>query len=85
LIVVDEMQLAQTHAGDLLWVIGRGRMEWHDVVELEQVIAGKVELPDLSRHTLIFRSLGLNLTDIAIAAKAFKRAVARGVSSPMSM
>jgi len=73
-VCVDSLEQAQIEAGDLVAPIGRGVSSWARVRELGEVVAGKttgrIERDDIT----FFKSLGLALEDLAVAAWVYERA-----------
>jgi ornithine cyclodeaminase/alanine dehydrogenase-like protein (mu-crystallin family) len=84
-IVVDEKEHSKVEGGDLLWVIGHGRLRWDQVWNLGDVVVGRVPVPDFGSGTLLFESHGLAIEDVAIAARAYELARARGLGTPISL
>ncbi len=77
LIVIDSRAQGQIEAGDFLEPLERGRLQWERVYELRDVVAGRVGRAYPEQITL-FKSLGIALEDIAVAAVAYERARAQG-------
>ena len=77
LIVIDSRAQGQIEAGDFLEPLERGRLQWERVYELRDVVAGRVSRAHPEQITL-FKSLGVALEDIAVAAVAYERARAQG-------
>jgi alanine dehydrogenase len=77
LIVIDSRAQGQIEAGDFLEPLERGRLQWERVYELRDVVAGRVGRAHPEQITL-FKSLGIALEDIAVAAMAYERARAQG-------
>jgi alanine dehydrogenase len=77
LIVIDSKAQGQIEAGDFLEPLERGRLQWERVYELRDVVAGRVGRAHPEQITL-FKSLGIALEDIAVAAVAYERARAQG-------
>ncbi|WP_299287436.1 ornithine cyclodeaminase family protein [Thermoflexus sp.] len=77
LIVIDSRAQGQIEAGDFLEPLERGRLQWERVYELRDVVAGRVGRAHPEQITL-FKSLGIALEDIAVAAVAYERARAQG-------
>jgi ornithine cyclodeaminase/alanine dehydrogenase-like protein (mu-crystallin family) len=77
LIVIDSRAQGQIEAGDFLEPLERGRLQWERVYELRDVVAGRVGRAHPEQITL-FKSLGIALEDVAVAAVAYERARAQG-------
>ncbi|HZC08308.1 MAG TPA: ornithine cyclodeaminase family protein [Ktedonobacterales bacterium] len=85
LIAVDDEQQAKIEAGDLLIPEHEGRFSLVEaagegrLVELGQIVAGKVAgRPDAEAITL-FKSLGIGAEDVATAAYIYQQARERGI------
>lgn len=70
-VVVDDVRQARVEAGDLIQAERAGALDWDRVVELKDVVAGRVEL---SGRTL-FKSAGVALEDVAVASLVYDKAM----------
>jgi ornithine cyclodeaminase/alanine dehydrogenase-like protein (mu-crystallin family) len=77
LVVIDSRVQGQIEAGDFLEPLERGRLQWERVYELRDVVAGRVGRAHPEQITM-FKSLGIALEDVAVAAVAYERARAQG-------
>lgn len=68
-VVVDTMEGAEEEAGDLIQAENTGAFRWSDATELEDVLRGRERSPG----TVIFKSVGHSLWDLAAARTAFRR------------
>ena len=68
-VVVDTMEGAGEEAGDLIQAEKAGVFRWADATELEEVLRGR----DRTRGTVVFKSVGHSLWDLAAARTAFPR------------
>lgn len=91
LIAVDDIQQAATEAGDLLIPEHEGHFSMGEavnkglMVELGQVVAGKVSgRPDAEAITL-FKSLGIGAEDIVVAAYIYQQAQERGMGQELTL
>ncbi|WP_322800444.1 ornithine cyclodeaminase family protein [Thermoflexus sp.] len=84
LIVIDSRDQGKGEAGDLLEPLERGRLQWERIHELKDVVAGRVQRTHPDQITL-FKSLGIALEDVAVAALVYERARARGVGEPVRL
>jgi alanine dehydrogenase len=78
LVVADDVEAARLEAGDLLMAEQEGTLGWGRVHSLREVIAGSVPRSQPDDVTL-FKSVGLALEDVALAAVVMDRARNRGV------
>jgi alanine dehydrogenase len=78
-IVIDSKEQGRIEAGDLVAALDQHVLEWIDVVELGRVVgmrsAGRQRPEDIT----LFKSLGIGLEDIAVAAKVYQKAKDTGV------
>ncbi|MFZ0610026.1 MAG: ornithine cyclodeaminase family protein [Xanthobacteraceae bacterium] len=77
--------LAQAHheAGEYRELIAAGRLKWQDIVELGDILTGKVPGRRGPADITLFKSLGIALEDIAFAELIRRRAIERGIGRPL--
>lgn len=77
----DSLEQAKLESGDLVEPVEAGVLDWLEVHELQEVVAGEV----VGRHTdediVVFKSNGLAAWDVAIAAEALQLARERGLGT----
>ncbi len=78
-IIVDSKDQARLEAGDFVQAIEEGSLRWQDVHELGQVIVGRYAGRLHAQDITLFKSLGIGLEDLAVAAKVYDRAITSGV------
>ena len=78
-VVVDSKDQARIEAGDLLQAQDDGSFRWGDVRELGQVIVGRYTARRHPQDVTLFKSLGIGIEDVAVAAKVYARAQAAGI------
>jgi len=78
-IVTDSKDQARLEAGDLLQAQEEGSFRWADVRELGQVIVGRYTARRQPQDVTLFKSLGIAIEDVALAARVYARAQAEGV------
>jgi alanine dehydrogenase len=83
LIVVDSLEQARIEAGDLIIPAARGIRGWEGVVELAEVVAGRVARPP--DGCILFKSVGLGTEDAAAAALVFRKAVEAGLGEQIRL
>ena len=77
-IAVDSLEQAQEEAGDLIQgftKLGRG---WEGVVELSSVMSGSGPRRASQDEITIFKSSGIALWDVAVAAYVYQKALEKG-------
>jgi ornithine cyclodeaminase/alanine dehydrogenase-like protein (mu-crystallin family) len=84
-IVVDSKEQARLEAGDLLQALEDGSISWTQVYELGEVVVGKNKGRQHPQDVTLFKSLGIGLEDVAVAAKVYARAQAAGVGRSVEL
>jgi alanine dehydrogenase len=79
----DSLEQAKLESGDLIEPVGAGVLDWLEVHELQEVVAGEVEGRHAQDDIVLFKSNGLAAWDVAIAAEALARARDRGVGTTL--
>jgi len=77
-IIVDSKDQARLEAGDFAQALEEGSIHWADVHELGQVIVGRFTGRAHPQDVTMFKSLGIALEDIAVAAKVYAKALEAG-------
>ena len=73
-IVVDSKDQARIECGEFLAPLEKGRLTWSQIRELSEVVTARA-LPRTGPHDItLFKSLGLALEDVAVAAKVYELA-----------
>jgi ornithine cyclodeaminase/alanine dehydrogenase-like protein (mu-crystallin family) len=75
----DSLAQAKLESGDLIEPVATGTLDWLEVHELQEVVAGDVQGRAGLRDIVVFKSNGIAAWDVAIAAEAVARARAAGV------
>jgi ornithine cyclodeaminase/alanine dehydrogenase-like protein (mu-crystallin family) len=78
-VVVDSKDQARLEAGDFQQAFEDGSLHWSDVRELGQVIVGRYRGREHQQDITLFKSLGIAVEDVAVAARVYARAQAEGV------
>ncbi len=78
-IVVDSKDQARLEAGDFVQALEDGSIHWSDIHELGQVIVGRYTGRAHPQDVTLFKSLGIAIEDVAVAAKVYARAQAAGI------
>jgi ornithine cyclodeaminase/alanine dehydrogenase-like protein (mu-crystallin family) len=77
----DSKEDARLESGDLIDPIANGVLDWLEVHELREVVAGEVPGRAADADIVVFKSNGLAAWDVAIAAELLRRARERGVGT----
>ena len=78
-IVVDSKDQARAEAGDFVQALEDGSIHWADIHELGQVIVGRYTGRAHPQDVTMFKSLGIALEDVAVAARVVAKAQTAGV------
>jgi alanine dehydrogenase len=75
----DSLEQARVESADLIEPVEHGVLDWLEVHELQEVVAGELEGRQSPEDVVVFKSNGIAAWDVAIAARAVERARERGV------
>jgi ornithine cyclodeaminase/alanine dehydrogenase-like protein (mu-crystallin family) len=78
-IVVDSKDQARLEAGDFVQALEEGSIHWVDIHELGQVIVGRYTGRAHAQDVTLFKSLGIAIEDVAVAARVYAKAQAAGL------
>jgi ornithine cyclodeaminase/alanine dehydrogenase-like protein (mu-crystallin family) len=77
----DSREQARRESGDLIEPVANGVLDWLEVHELQDVVAGELRGRQSDDDIVVFKSNGLAAWDVAIGAAALERARERGVGT----
>ena len=75
----DSREQARIEAGDLVEPIERGVLDWLEVHELGEVVAGEVPGRQSDEDVVLFKSVGIAVEDLAVAKVVLDGARERGL------
>jgi ornithine cyclodeaminase/alanine dehydrogenase-like protein (mu-crystallin family) len=75
----DSLEQAKRESGDLIEPVQSGVLDWLEVHELQEVVAGETTGRSGERDIVVFKSNGIAAWDVAIGAAAIARARDAGV------
>jgi ornithine cyclodeaminase/alanine dehydrogenase len=81
-ITVDSAEQAREEAGDLIHGLAAAGKRWEDVVELHQIVGGGHPGRRSAEEISLFKSCGIALWDVAVAAYVYRRAAETGTGRP---
>ena len=79
----DSREQSMLESGDLIDPVAHGVLDWLEVHELHEVVAGEVAGRQSDDDIVVFKSNGLAAWDVAIGAAAIDRARERGVGKEL--
>lgn len=82
-IFVDSAEQAPVEAGDMAGAVDRGILQWSQLQELRQVVAGKTVGRDNPEQVVYAKLMGTGVADVAAAKLAYDRAKAQGIGMEM--
>src|ERR1022692_1741739 len=84
-IAVDSIEQARMESGDLLMALDDAERDWNSprIVELKDVVAGRVQARTAPKQITLFKSNGLAVEDVIAAAFVYERARAAGIGAPV--
>jgi alanine dehydrogenase len=77
-IVVDFIEQARTEAGDLIQAFATDSARWNSVRELSRIITGNFPGRENADEITLFKSSGIAIWDVAVAARVYELALERG-------
>ena len=84
-IVVEARDQAELEAGDLFAPIDAGFLHWNQVHELSDVLLDHVPGRESEDEINVFKSVGLGLQDMAVAARIYAAAVQQGAGTDIDI
>lgn len=82
-IACDSREACKLEAGDFVPALEDGSLDWARVHELTDVVQGRETGRAHPEDITLFKSVGLALEDLAVAARVYERARAEGIGQPL--
>jgi len=82
-IVCDSIEACRLEAGDFVESLEDGLTDWQLMYELSDVVAGKKTGRAVPEDVTLFKSVGLAIEDVALAAITVERAIEAGLGSEL--
>ena len=82
---MDSSEQAKLEAGDLAAAVEAGAFYWEDARELGLVVVGDYPGREDDREITLFKSNGIALEDVAMAARIYQAALKAGAGEPVSL
>ena len=80
-IVVDDRMQARLECGDLLSAVESGDLAWDRLLELGEVVCGKVRGRESDEEITLFESQGIALWDLAVGKVVYERAKSKSIGT----
>ncbi|HEY2759327.1 MAG TPA: ornithine cyclodeaminase family protein [Pirellulales bacterium] len=77
-VVCDSIEACSLEAGDFVPALESGVFDWSRAVELADVVAGRAVARNNKQSVAVFKSVGMAIEDIALAARLVNDARAKG-------
>jgi alanine dehydrogenase len=84
-VVADSREQSKMESGDLIQAFGEDGSEWENVIELAEVIGGKVKGRTSNEQITLFKSNGIAIEDIVVAGRVYEMAKERGLGREVPM
>ena len=84
-VATDSIEQAREESGDLAEPMKRGLITWDRVHEISEVVAGKVRGRTSADDITLFKSHGIAIEDVAVAALVYERARDGGIGKSISL
>ncbi len=84
-IATDSIEQARYEAGDLIQVFAGDPEGWARVVELSQIVAGLIPGRRSREEWTLFKSNGIAIEDVAVAARVYARAREQGRGTALNL
>ncbi|HXQ96978.1 MAG TPA: ornithine cyclodeaminase family protein [Candidatus Limnocylindrales bacterium] len=84
-IAVDFVAQAKMEAGDLIQAFSGDAARWNSVHELSEIIGNKFPGREGAEEITLFKSSGIAIWDVAVAARVVELAVARGIGKKIPL
>ena len=78
-VVVDSIEQSEMESGDLLLARAEGKWKGENLIELREIVAGRVTGRTGKTAITIFKSNGLAVEDVAAAGWVYEQAIERGM------
>lgn len=89
-IVCDSIAQCRIEAGEFAAALENGGFDdsdqvefWNELIELKDVVAGKIAARSNDEQITLFKSVGLGLEDVALATEILRRARERNLGRPL--
>jgi alanine dehydrogenase len=84
-IAADSVEQSKIEAGDLILAFGADAQRWKSVLELSDIVAGKIAGRTSRDQITLFKSNGLAIEDIVVGGRVYELARERGMGRDVQM
>jgi len=85
IIAVDSREQSRIEAGDLIQAFSGDQARWSKVLELADLVAGKVPVRTSSKQITLFKSNGIAIEDVVVAGRIYELARERKLGREIPM
>lgn len=85
IIAVDDYSQAQSEAAELILAHERRHLAWERVLPLAAIVSGRASGRENPEQITLFKSLGVAIEDIAVAALVYEKAKAQGIGQEIRL
>ena len=82
-VAVDSKEQAKLEAGDFVAAMNAGVLHWNDVHDLAPLLVGRYPGREAPEDVTVFKSLGLGIEDVALAARVVELARRHGLGKEL--
>lgn len=82
-IALDDPAQARVEAAELIFALERRRFTWERARPLSEIVAGHAPGRESAEQITLFKSLGIALEDVAVAAVVYEKARAQGIGKEL--
>ena len=76
---IDDLAQAKIEAAELIFAYEKRKWDWSRAVPLGEIVAGRAAGRTSPQDVTLFKSLGIGLEDVAVAAVVYRKATEAGV------
>lgn len=82
-IAVDDLEQARVEAAEFIFAYERRKFSWDRAKPLAEIVGGRIPGRSSPGDITLFKSLGIALEDVAVAATVYEKAQAAGIGQEM--
>ena len=84
-IVTDDINQARVECGDLINVIDRGLLHWHNIHQMSEITSGIKTGRTNENQITLYESQGLAIQDLTAAAHIYSKAIQNKIGNPVDI